>query len=308
MKKILFFIILLLMASEMNFAQRPFQERPFHPVNPQIGQPRILVDTVFAKCTWGENFSETSAFIERSKDGLRDTFYYTHHYTNPLTEIIVHEYDADNRLISIKSKILPAASFYVLIEYEYDSSGRLTRLAEWSLPGVFESYDYSTIVYTDSSYILNDIEYVFDAEDRLIRAGEITYSYFENGYSENLGPYAKTIYYFLENGYLSKKIFYKLFEEEWIQHTVWETAYRYKADNPNNPNSNATIKNTLRKVYGIDGAVMIYSGKPETVRIYAVSGLIVRNIQTSPGNQSISLSKGFYIVKMGDQAYKVMVR
>ena len=37
MKKILFFIILLLMASEMNFAQRPFQERPFHPQVSGIG-------------------------------------------------------------------------------------------------------------------------------------------------------------------------------------------------------------------------------------------------------------------------------
>ena len=315
---IIFFLLCFL--TSIMFAQQTglWYAAPFHPVKPQIGQPRILADTVFTKhtqiLTSGENSGTSTAIIERSKDGLRDTFYYTHPYTN---EIIVREYDTDNRLISTYRVrrpddpfISPEIEKILLYEYKYDSSGRLTSLAWWSLPGIFENYDYSTIVYTDSSYILNQIEYVFNAEDQLIRAGGLAYTYFKDGYTEIQGSFEKMSYYFQENGYQSQKLFFQksLEDEEWYLQTTWETTYRYKDDNPHNPSGNAVIETPTRKVYGVDGAVVIQSDKPETVQIYTISGAMIRNIQTGTGSQSIALPKGFYIVRTDDQVYKVMVR
>jgi len=312
MKRIILYFVTASLLCGMTFAQTQYAGSIHHPVNPQIGQPRIMADTIFVKHTWGDDTNpnelpgEPSAIIKRCEDGLRDTFYYRG-YTN---EIRVLEYDTNNRLISVQIKNELMDFFDVRAEYVYDSSGRLTELSEWSLPGDFENYDYSTIVYTDSSYVLNQIEYVFDSEDRLIRAGEVRYSYFEDGYEEILGSYEKMTYIFLANGYLSKRTFYQKQHEngEWFLKETWETTYRYTSDNPNNPNGNTTIETTSRKAYGVNGAVMIQSDKMEKVRIYAVSGLLIRELQTSPGNQSIALSKGFYIVLIEDKAYKVMVR
>jgi hypothetical protein len=157
---------------------------------------------------------------------------------------------------------------------------------------------------------VNQVEYVFDAEEHLIRAGEIIYSYFEDGYSEFLGSFEKMTYHFLENGYLAKRIFFQKIHEdgEWFQKEMWETEYGYKDDNPNNPNGNVMLETASRKVYGMAGAIMIHSDKPETVWIYSVSGLFIRYLQTVPGSQSIFLPKGFYIVVADNQIYKVIVR
>ena len=173
-----------------------------------------------------------------------------------------------------------------------------------------KQYDYSTLVYTDSSYFLNQIEYVFDSEERLIRAGDILYSYFEDGYEEILSSYEKMTYHFLTNGYLSKRIFRQKLQEdgEWFVSQTWEIEYRYTSDNPHNPNNNTTIETTPRNAYAVEGAVIIQSGQMETVRIYTVSGLLVRELQTTPGIQSVALSKGFYIVLLDGKIYKVMVR
>jgi YD repeat-containing protein len=308
MRKMLFFKTLLLITGGIVFAQNEYA-RPSHPLKPLIGQPRILADTLFIRHSWANDLypaEPSSVAIERSKDGLRDTLFYAD-YVN---RISVREYDADDRLISVRERIPPDNSFHVIEEYEYDASGRLTKLSEWSVPGVFKNYDYSTIVYTDSSHILNGIEYVFDSEDRLIRVGEVTYNYFEDGYEEILNSFDKLTYHFLENGYLSKRIFHRKLQADgqWLINETWETEYRYKDDNTNNPNSNIIIETAFPKVYGADGAAMIHSDKPEKVRIFSIAGTLVWNVQTASGSHSIPLLKGVYFVVFENKTYKVMVR
>ena len=303
----LFFVTLLLITSGIVFAQNEYA-RPSHPVKPLIGQPRILADSLFIRHAWANDFNPTeiSVAIKRSKDGLRDTLYYSD-YVN---RISVREYDADDKLISVRERTLSDISFHVIEEYEYDSSGRLTKLAEWSVPGVFRNYDYSAIVYTDSSYILNQIEYVFDSGGRLIRADEVIYNYFEDGYEEIFNSFEKMTYHFLENGYLSKRIFHRKLQVggQWFINETWETEYHYKDDNSNNPNSNLSAATTFPKVYSADGMAIIHSDKPEKVRIFSIAGTLVRNVQTVSSNQSIPLPKGIYYVVIEDNIYKVMVR
>jgi hypothetical protein len=307
MRKMLFLKTLLLITGGIVLAQNEYA-RPSHPVKPLIGQPRILADTLFVKHAWANDFmpTEWSVTIDRSKDGLRDTLYYTD-YVN---RISVHEYDAADRLMSVRDRIPPDIFFHIIEEYEYDSSDRLTKLVEWSVPGVFKNYDYSMIVYTDSSYILNQIEYVFDSEDRLVRAGEVAYNYFEDGYEEILNSFEKMTYHFLESGYLSKRTFHRKLQADgqWFVSETWETEYRYKDGNTNNPSSNIAIDTAFPKVYGTEGAAMIHADKPEKVLIFSIAGTLIRNVQTVSGNQSIHLPKGIYFVVIENQTYKVMVR
>jgi len=306
MRKVWFFLPLLLITGGMVFATNEYA-RPSHPIKPLIGQPRILADTIFVKYTSDDiNYEITSAIIKRSKDGLRDTFYYSLPYT--VYRVEVYKYDLNNRLSELRSTFF--GTWHVIQEYEYDSSGRLTRLAEWSVPGIFENYDYSTIVYSDSSYTLNQVEYVFNSEEYLIRAGGITYSYFENGYEEILGSHEKRTYHFLENGYLSKRTFYQRVQEEgeWLKKESWETDYRYKDDNPHNPTGNIVFKTTSLNVYGTDGAAVILSDNPVKVRIFSIIGTLVRDIQTASSCQSIHLPKGIYLVMIEGKTYKIMVR
>lgn len=310
MRKIFNFTTLFLCATVLIFSQS--QSRQWyisHPENPQKGQPRILADTVKIKYgRKGETLSlQSSTVIKRSDDGLRDTFYHNG-IINNLNHITVYEYDTDNRLKNVWDSHANNPSFHLFEEYEYDSLGRLTKESEWSIPGIFKKYDYSTFVKTDSGYFLNQIEYVFDFEGRLVRAGEITYSYFEDGFVEIDPRSYNTMYYLSENGYRLKRIAYQGTLDQWPNAEIWETEYLYKADNPYNPSSIATIENRLQKVYGTDGAVIIHSDVPETTRIFSVSGILIRNIQTIPGVQSIPLPKGFYFVLTGDKACKVTVR
>ena len=308
MRKIVIFTTLFLFATVSIFGQSS-QWYISHPVKPQKGQPRILADTVKIKHGWGGEALnlQSSTVIKRSNDGLRDTLY-TDGIINNLEHITVYEYDTDNRLINVRDSSDNVNSFYLSEEYEYDSFGRQTKESEWSIPGIFINYDYSTFVQTDSGYFLNQMEYVFDSEDRLIRAGEKTYSYFEDGFVEFDPQRSNTMYYLSENGYRLKRIVYQGTLEQLAHAEIWETEYLYKADNPNNPSSNTSIENRLRKVYSTDGAVIVHSDIPETTRIFSVSGILVRTIQTVPGIQSIPLPKGFYFILTGDKAYKVMVR
>jgi hypothetical protein len=85
------------------------------------------------------------------------------------------------------------------------------------------------------------------------------------------------------------------------------TEFVYAYSDRENPNNIVVPEVTARKVYGADGAVIIQSDIPEMVQIYSLSGVLVRSLELPAGNQSISLPKGFYIIRASDKAYKVMV-
>ena len=316
MKRLILFITALLMA--VGILNANLKNRwPSHPLKPCIHQPRIMADTIWHVSAflgdWEHFYPSVGGrtVIRRSEDGLRDTFDVAY----GLRYFLIYEWDTDNRLIAIKHTFdsldkWDENSFIPRSEYAYDSSGRLAMELHAQYPNESYHYDYSTIIYTDSGYILNRVEYVLDSEGRLIRAGDMHYSYFEDGFTEfyfkdNSGE--KTDWHFLENGYLSHCKTWKLRDGQWVDFHKEEREYRYKDDNPlKQATALEAVEN--RKVYGVDGAVAIQSDKPETVQIYTISGAMIRNIQTGTGSQSISLPKGFYIVMMGNQAYKVIVR
>ncbi len=61
-------------------------------------------------------------------------------------------------------------------------------------------------------------------------------------------------------------------------------------------------------VYAGNGAILINSGAAASANVYAGNGVLVRTASVKEGINAISVPAGFYVVKMGSQAYKVSVK
>ena len=192
---------------------------------------------------------------------------------------------------------------------------------------------------TDSGYISNDsIEYIFDKKGRLsklkflkakdeyvvdsvgnrYRVGDFYYSYFDGGYTElryyHRGKmiwgapdaWVKTDYFFQKKGYLSKEITYlkEKGETKWKKLRHDEYAYSYKAGNPH---SNLVIEKP-GKVYAAEGSVVIENEQPALVAVYTFGGQLVEQRRMTAGIDRIPLPKGLYIVVVGKEGHKIVVR
>jgi len=237
-------------------------------------------------------------------------------------------------------------------ESEYGEDGRMSKHRMCYYPVYLEGSSSSsvdtTFVYrytvTDSSYIWNDSvecildnlgrvtnlknlnrkeEYVFDSEGRKYQNGDMTYSYFDGGYTSlryykiDIPPglnggimsdgWWKEDYYFQEDGYMSKKIVYfkDRSDPEWKMYDHEEYTYHYKSDNPG---SILTIEQSEGKVYATEGGIVFEMEKMATVRIYSFNGQIITQQKVSVGTNHIELPKGLYIIAINGQSNKVSVR
>lgn len=85
---------------------------------------------------------------------------------------------------------------------------------------------------------------------------------------------------------------------EWKNFTLKEEAYT--------PDATATIEHPVR-VWGVEGGLFINTEAPEQVKVFAISGVLIKEINISAGLQRINLSKGAYVILLGDTSYKVVV-
>ena len=85
---------------------------------------------------------------------------------------------------------------------------------------------------------------------------------------------------------------------EWKNFTLKEEAYT--------PDAAATIGHPVR-VWGVEGGLFINTEAPEQVKVFAMSGALIKEINISAGLQRINLSKGAYVILLGDTSYKVVV-
>ena len=85
---------------------------------------------------------------------------------------------------------------------------------------------------------------------------------------------------------------------EWKNFTLKEEAYT--------PDATATIEHPVR-VWGVEGGLFINTEAPEQVKVFAMSGVLIKEINISAGLQRINLSKGAYVILLGDTSYKVVV-
>ncbi|RRD59329.1 T9SS type A sorting domain-containing protein [Tannerella forsythia] len=333
------------------FGESP--ESPGHPLNPKLGQPRILADTIRIKEHGGITnppYPPTLSIKKFNKNLLIDTVY-TFSPMGMITSYI-SKYSDKGRLLSLSSYYPghkdPVTGAFItepkenlVDEYEYGQDGRLLKHKTYKLDGGSTSLDKIftyTYVMTDSGYISNDsIEYILDKKGRLAklkflkakneyvvdsasnryRVGDFYYSYFDGGYTlrsyhrgntiwGTTDTWVKTDYFFQKKGYLSKTITYqrKKGEPKWKKLKHDEYAYSYRAGNPH---SNLVIQKP-GKVYAAEGAVVIENEQPALVAIYTFGGQLVEQRSMAAGIDRIPLPKGLYIVVVGRQGHKIVVR
>lgn len=334
------------------FGESP--EGPSHPLNPKLGQPRILADTMRIKEYVGivdPPYPLTVSIKKFNKNLLIDTAY-IFSATGMITSYI-SKYSDKGRLLSLSSYypghkdpvtgvVITEPKENLVDEYEYGQDGRLLKHKTYKLEGGSRSLDkiftYKYVM-TDSGYISNDsIEYILDKKGRLAklkflkakdeyvvdsagnryRVGDFYYSYFDGGYTElryyHRGKmiwgapdaWVKTDYFFQKKGYLSKEITYlkEKGETKWKKLRHDEYAYSYRAGNPH---SNLVIEKP-GKVYAAEGAVVIENEQPALVAVYTFGGQLVEQRRMAAGINRIPLPKGLYIVVVGRQGHKIVVR
>ncbi len=282
----------------------------------------LLIDTVYTFSPMGMITSYISKYSDKGRLLSLSSYYPGH--KDPVTGVFITE--PKENLVD---------------EYEYGQDGRLLKHKTYKLEGGSTSLDkiftYKYVM-TDSGYISNDsIEYILDKKGRLAklkflkakneyvvdsagnqyRVGDFYYSYFDGGYTlrsyhrgntiwGTTDTWVKTDYFFQKKGYLSKTVTYqrKKGEPKWKVLKHDEYTYSYRAGNPH---SNLVIQKP-GKVYAAEGAVVIENEQPALVAIYMFGGQLVEQRRMTAGIDRIPLPKGLYIVVVGRQGHKIVVR
>ena len=83
-----------------------------------------------------------------------------------------------------------------------------------------------------------------------------------------------------------------------------EYTYSYRAGNPH---SNLVFQKP-GKVYAAEGSVVIENEQAALVAVYTFGGQLVEQRRMTAGINRIPLPKGLYIVVVGKQGHKIVVR
>ncbi|MDR2913909.1 MAG: DUF6383 domain-containing protein [Tannerella sp.] len=173
-------------------------------------------------------------------------------------------------------------------------------------------------------------QYVFDAQNRLIKithseyllptltsgadqgnkeSDVVEYKYTNTGYEEYVNEIKTIEYKFQDDGYCTDIIYYTPNDA-----TVFPPIYdvvaieKFSYCKDGSPIvANPLIGQNAPKVYGTQGGIIVNTEKTLPVSIYTFSGGLVKKEIVSAGSQTIPLSKGFYIVTIGNMSYKVLV-
>ncbi|MDR2918027.1 MAG: T9SS type A sorting domain-containing protein [Tannerella sp.] len=301
---------------------------PSHPMDTRLGnKPEVRLDSIISKS--GTESGVEYIIIDAhyyGDDGYIDTLKTRIDYVDK-SIIVCFAYASsistysreNNKLVSkdffsdAKMKVLADQLFY-----EYDSAGR--RIKEHNISYYDQKithdktlvYDFSTVNYTDSGYIFNNVNYCFDEKNRLkkeIHDNKITtYSYYndDSGYdiiTTRDGYNDKSERFFNKHGLLKKSIGTRLDLTSPSRKSILELEYYFS---PGNATSNSLVTN-IPKIYGTTGGLVINTVQPEWINIYTLSGQLVKKEYVNQ-NQQISLPKGIYIVKSANKTFKVVVK
>jgi YD repeat-containing protein len=297
-------------------------------------------DTVLSTCSGARSVNEYDA-------ENRLIAVYQTQTVDPYVLRYTYEYDAEGRLSKKTDHYLQTTEEYdysALVytnrgyvsadsEPEFDTEGRLVRMKynHISPPGncfvrIAQDFDNQGDE-ADCYYVLKDWAEVSEEEKSRAVACETTWSYFENGYAEyrmravggqddNMFNRQKTEYRLLEQerGYSEETRVYIMFNEadsRWVLKDHSERFYYFQDTRLPEvvPLGVGDVEAGIPKVYGVAGGVEIETANAQTeeITIWSVSGLPVRRA-TIQASGFLPLAKGFYVVKVGKEVYKVMVR
>jgi len=291
---------------------------------------------------------KTIVCFTRSEDELTDTLHtyfgsnvwkyskqnkllYDYQYSplHPLLEYVRtnYEYDEDGRVVKeVQTSIKPSENYSEKFLGE-------------------RVYDYSSIQFTEKGYIFENIEYEFDDQERLtcmiylslgnelikysdgreFRKNAFYYTYTDSSFTEfgnwtmsyaildRPDLWIENIYVFNENG--SVEWFKKNESEDginWHNRAKTKVEYVYSNDPRSDDigtTDNVSIFKSKTVVYGLSREIYISNEKATTVQVFDITGRLVKQQELTAGENRIRVNNGgFYIVKSGNETFKVYVK
>ena len=189
---------------------------------------------------------------------------------------------------------------------------------------------YEIIDESGSIYDYKTTQYRFDAQNRLISINTsyndpqptsryefymkkdflIEYKYTKNGYEEFLNEAKIAEYKFQDDGYCMEINHYEVSDV-----AVYPPISNLKSvekfsyfKNGEVISDNEFFGNVTPKIYGIQGGIVVSAEKSLPVSIYTFSGGLVKQDRVSAGTNTIPMTKGLYIVVIGNMSYKILVQ
>jgi len=196
-------------------------------------------------------------------------------------------------------------------EYELDNQGRLTYLkylsdVSWAggEDGYFEYIDGKKYRANDNYYTYTDSSYT-------------VFSYQASSNPDAMSMWQDQTYVFDERGNIKKETYmFSPHGLKWQISQEWHytNVYSNESADPNTYSgddevSNINVYATNTTVYAHAGTIHIFTENAATVQVFDIAGRLIKQQAASQGENRISVSSGnFYIVKVGNQSFKVSVR
>lgn len=227
-------------------------------------------------------------------------------------------YDYDNKMIySGGHPLLDCCPEYIICT----DSGYIAKRLEWNfkvdtIVNIY-TFDAANRLVCEHSFMP---EYRYPSEDNhdtvitTIDTSLIEYKYADDGYEEYHNGFKYCEYTFRKDGHRTDVVTYRRYHEITDGKDADRDAiYYFSIDKyiyfkNGQEVSNALVEVFSPKVYGVEGAVIVDLKQVAVVHVYSLTGSLVKKASMGEGNTMIPLSKGIYIVRIGDLSYKVLVR
>ena len=186
------------------------------------------------------------------------------------------------------------------VECELDNHGRITLIKNPVIEDTIVEYidgnkyhvNYGFYTYTDSSYTEFGCFYV---GNRTMREEPI--------------QWWKSTYVYDEDGYLKSSVSFVSDDGINWRNSLDAMWYFTQTNSGNDEVSNLVVEKTKTVVYAHSGAILIFVENAAKTQIFDLTGRLVKQQALSAGENRISINKGgFYIVKIGEESFKVYVR
>lgn len=236
-----------------------------------------------------------------------------------------YEYDAEDRVIKqtmYHNEVIEKGGRYMIStriknEDTYDyTQNTVTHHNRF----YFNDSEYTQTVrysFTSTGYIEysgeEQTEYIFDDKNRLIQQGDIyTYIYQDNGYTElfkNIwepdSKISRKDYIYDENGFRKEEIFYNKDETG-----NWQVDFRREYTFNEFTVSNEKIEPypSSIKVSVTASGIIVEAQDTVVLLISTIAGQQVVNKKLEEGQEFIPLSEGIYIINVGKESHKILVR
>lgn len=244
------------------------------------------------KLSYDDSYSYDSDGNIKQIDAILSTTRY--HKTSTNTDSIVTKKFNDylNREVPYNKSFISYTSYgYKCSSFEFDIEK--------------ETYNNTPIV--RKFYFSNDRLVKVESESSLGDYVSDIYEYNPQGYTHTYyerkdAPDYKYDYTFNSKGDIEETIYYrwKRVESKWGIEAIYKYDYTYPSTTGISPISKQS------KIYYSNGCVTVNVDTPTPLYVYNIQGMLIKRVNLSPGENSLHLNKGLYIIKSNNTVQKII--